>query len=303
MRTLIGLIRRNCLVYFRDRASVFFSMLTPLILFVLYILFLKDTFVDAFRDAAGAGVSLLTDADISLLANALLLSGILGAAFLTVSYNALELVVADRQHKVDVDALASPVPRSILLLAYFASASLITFGMVTIVGGIGIGILCVSGGISFTAAEIVKFLGIVLLGSVSASAMMLCIVLFFHKMSTCGAFMGILSAVSGFIIGAYIPLSGFSDIVRSICHLFPATAVTVWMRDLLVGKAITQAEAAFGGMDGGAFGEAVRTSFDLSSYWMGTYIDAKVSVIYVMMVLVASGIVLTVLYSKTYRKH
>ena len=60
MRTagLGALTKRNVKLYFKDKGMFFSSLITPLILLVLYTTFLKNVFEDSFRgalDAAGAG--------------------------------------------------------------------------------------------------------------------------------------------------------------------------------------------------------------------------------------------------------
>ena len=47
MRGFIGLTKRNLLMYFKDIQSVIFSLLTSIIVFMLYMLFLKSSFIDA----------------------------------------------------------------------------------------------------------------------------------------------------------------------------------------------------------------------------------------------------------------
>ena len=44
MKMYLGLTKRNMLVYFKDRQAILFSLLTSIILFVLYLLFLRGTF-------------------------------------------------------------------------------------------------------------------------------------------------------------------------------------------------------------------------------------------------------------------
>ena len=47
MRGILGLIKRNLLLFFKDWQSILFSLLTSIIVLVLYLLFLKGTFVSA----------------------------------------------------------------------------------------------------------------------------------------------------------------------------------------------------------------------------------------------------------------
>ena len=51
MKMYIGLTKRNLLVYLKDKQSIVFSLLTSMIVFALYLLFLKSTFADAIESA------------------------------------------------------------------------------------------------------------------------------------------------------------------------------------------------------------------------------------------------------------
>ena len=43
MKMYLGLTKRNMLVYFKDRQAIIFSLLTSIIVFVLYLLFLRSS--------------------------------------------------------------------------------------------------------------------------------------------------------------------------------------------------------------------------------------------------------------------
>ncbi|MCC8110273.1 MAG: hypothetical protein LIO74_01140 [Ruminococcus sp.] len=72
-----GLTGRNLLIYFKNLPSVLFSLLTPVIILFLYLLFLRNTFVDAIQENMQGLESLIVQDDVDMLANLLLLSGIL----------------------------------------------------------------------------------------------------------------------------------------------------------------------------------------------------------------------------------
>ena len=60
MRGLTALIKRNTKLYFKDKGMFLTSLITPLILLVLYATFLGNVYEESFRsalEAAGATVS------------------------------------------------------------------------------------------------------------------------------------------------------------------------------------------------------------------------------------------------------
>ena len=58
MTGLSALVRRNTRLFFKDRGMFFTSLITPVILLVLYAAFLSNVYEDSFRSALeAAGVS------------------------------------------------------------------------------------------------------------------------------------------------------------------------------------------------------------------------------------------------------
>ena len=122
MKMYIGLTKRNLLVFFKDKQSILFSMLTSIIVFGLYMLFLKGTFVEAINGVVEnipALSTLIKQDDLRMFSDLILLTGIMGSAMITVPYNCLTLVVRDREYNVDKDMLATPVKRWQIIFSYF----------------------------------------------------------------------------------------------------------------------------------------------------------------------------------------
>ena len=87
MKMYIGLTKRNLLVFFKDKQSILFSMLTSIIVFGLYLIFLKSTFVDAINGVLNnipALSLLIKQEDLKMFSDLILLSGIMGSAMITV---------------------------------------------------------------------------------------------------------------------------------------------------------------------------------------------------------------------------
>ena len=91
LRGFIGLTKRNMLVFFTDKGTLFFSMLTPMIILLLYILFLKNSLLSSLKDAATGLENLVAAKDMAQFVNGLLLTGIISSALITIPYNAQEI--------------------------------------------------------------------------------------------------------------------------------------------------------------------------------------------------------------------
>ena len=302
MNKFWGFTKRNLLLFFKNKATIFFSMLSPIIIFVLYILFLRGTFVVALDDAAEMAQGLITKENIDAIANGLLLSGLLGSALFTVPYCTLTTIINDRENKIDYDISATPMSRVQIILSYFTASAISALIMTTIVMAVGLIILCANFEMHIGATDVFKLLGINLLGSVCSTAMFMLIVMFFKKMTTSNAFFGLLSSVSGFIIGAYIPLHEFSETVQTICNIFPQTGITCLMRNTILSGVLTDINDKLRGMDQGVFEQSVREVFSFNMRFCARDFSVAQTVVYVTIITLVVIAALGVIYPKVYKR-
>ena len=114
-------------MFFKDKSTMFFSMLAPLIVFVLYIVFLKDTYLSGIYNDVEPLKEFFDINDIENVANAWLLAGVLGTCTIPVALNSLQVMVVDKEKKIDYDYNSSPISGSIVVLSYFTGAFINTF--------------------------------------------------------------------------------------------------------------------------------------------------------------------------------
>ena len=306
MRGILGLIKRNLLLFFKDWQSILFSLLTSIIVLVLYLLFLKGTFVSAIQSAMEQYpglASMVPQKDIDMFANLFLLSGILGSAMISVPFSCITVLVKDRANKVDYDILATPMKREQIIFAYFVSAvlsSTLLTGFILAIGLVGIRM---QGNMYLNASQVVKAFSIVALGSISASAIFMIIVLFFKTVSACEAFFGILSAASGFVIGAYIPISQFSNGVQTVCNLFPASQITIILRNILLNGLLEHINTSLTGADQGMFVLSLKEYFTFQAKLFHGYLDMNKMLGYILGVILLCIVAQIMIYSVSYKKN
>lgn len=305
MRMYLGLTKRNILVYFKDKQSVLFSLLTSIIVFALYLLFLKSTFISAIDDVIGT-VPMLKDKidanDLDMMTSIILLTGILGSAMITVPFNCLSTVVNDRENNVDQDILATPIKRWQIVLSYFSASGVCAILMTGFLLTISLIALNLTGNVHMTAAGVLAAYAVIAFGCISSTALFMTVVPLFKTSSACGAFFGILSAVSGFVIGAYIPISAFSDKVQTVCNIFPGSHITILLRNVLLGGVLNHIDESIGGLDNGAFVNAIKDIFTFNAKMFGNGMEVSGMVLYITAMIIASMFLMTVLYSKRYKK-
>ena len=306
MRGILGFIKRNVLLFFKDWQSILFSLLTSIIVLVLYLLFLKGTFVSAIQRAMEQYpglASMVPQKDIAMFANLFLLSGILGSAMISVPFSCITVVVKDRANKVDYDILATPMKREQIILAYFISAVLTSILLNSIILAVGLIGIRMQGNMYLNISQVVKAFSVVALGSISASAIFMIVVLFFKTVSACEAFFGILSAASGFVIGAYIPISQFSNEVQTVCNLFPASQITIMLRNILLNGLLDHINTSLQGVDQGMFVLSLKEYFTFQAKLFNGYLDMNKMLEYILGVILFCIVTQIMIYSGSYKKN
>lgn len=278
-------------------------MLTSIIVLVLYLLFLKGTFVSAIESSMQGLEKFVKAGEIDMLANGLLLAGILGSAMITVPYNCLSTIVRDRENKIDYDISATPIKRWQIVVSYFTASTISAFVMASIILTVGIVILSGQDGqLYLTIQNLAALYGITLLGAVSATAFFMLVVLFFKSSSAGGAFFGILAAAAGFVIGAYIPISQFSEGVQTFCNLFPASGITILFRNALLNGLLDNINETIGGIDQGLFAESVKEIFTFKEKVFGYMMNAGETVFYIIGFALLCVLAMVIVYPKIYQR-
>ena len=306
MRGILGFIKRNVLLFFKDWQSILFSLLTSIIVLVLYLLFLKGTFVSAIQRAMEQYpglASMVLQKDIDMFANLFLLSGILGSAMISVPFSCITVLVKDRANKVDYDILSTPLKREQIIFAYFVSAVLTSTLLTDIILAVGLIGIRMQGNMYLNISQVVKAFSVVALGSISASAIFMIIVLFFKTVSACEAFFGILSAASGFVIGAYIPISQFSNEVQTVCNLFPASQITIMLRNILLNGLLEHINTSLQGVDQGMFVLSLKEYFSFQAKLFNGYLDMNKMLGYILGVILLCIVAQIMIYSVSYKKN
>ncbi|HHT55381.1 MAG TPA: ABC transporter permease [Acholeplasma sp.] len=230
------LTKRNMLIFFKNKTTIFFSLIAPVLILLIYILFLSDFQVNMIMDSF-ENIN-LNKSEIKSIVNSWVISGIIGISILTVALNTMFITISDRETKVFNDFQASPVNIINLTLSYFISAVIITFIISLMFAIVGTTYLLSTGGsmFLFSFVEILKLLGIILISSLSAVIILMFITSFFKKTSTAASFTGIFTALIGFLVGAYLPSSILPKRVQNVANLVPGTHSTSLFRQLYLDK-------------------------------------------------------------------
>ncbi len=280
LRSYKGMTVRNIKVYIKDKTAILLSMLTQIIVLGLYLLFLKTSYVDMITASLSELGDIVSKNDINALVNSWLVAGVIGTSVVTVALNALTIMVSDKQEKIDFDYNASPVKGGTVVMSYFSGAVASTFIISSILLTAGLLFIAVSGSFVYNLYDILMLYGLVLLGSVSATIILMLFASFFKKNSSLSSFGIMVSAAIGFVIGAYMPVSQFGDGVQTAVNLVPGSHIACLMRNVLMTPALDKIDTALNGIDNGMFAEEIKNTFSFELNIFGIDFDINMMLVY-----------------------
>jgi len=224
------LAKRIILLFFRDKANVFFSLLAVFIIIGLYVLFLGDMMAQGLQAQLGFYSPMIgvTMASITL-------SGMVAVTSVTCSMGALGISIEDKETSAK-DFLTSPAPRSKISVGYILGSSAIGL-LMTLVALVLCLLYIVSRGGSLPGATNVALLLLTTVLSVLCGISMVYFFCSFVKTSNAfSAISTVIGTLIGFLMGIYIPIGNFPTAVQWVIKCFPMSHAASMYRQLLADR-------------------------------------------------------------------
>lgn len=240
MKTFLALVRRNVKIFFKDKGSFFSSLITPIILLVLYATFLAGVYRDVIEDFVPVAI-----AEREKLLNgtvaAVLLSSLLSTSCVTVAFCSNLLMVQDRANGVYKDFLITPADKGVIAAAYFVSSFLATLIVAFAATAAGLIYMAICGWYSSFTDVLLIFVDVILL-SAFGTAVSSVVNSFIKTQAQATAVGTVVSAGYGFLCGAYMPISSFGAGLQAFLSFLPGTYGTSLLRNHALNGAISQME-------------------------------------------------------------
>lgn len=268
MKTIKILLKRNISLFFKDKGLFFVSLITPLILLVLYISFLGNVYYDSFMLSIPAGIN--ADDIINGCVGGQLVSSLLAVSCVTVAFCSNMLMVQDKVSGAAVDIAVSPVKRSYVAISYYVATFLSTLLVCFVTAGAGFIFMAVKGWYLSVFDVILILLDIIIL-VMFGTALSSIINFFLSSQGQISAVGTIVSSCYGFICGAYMPISQFSEGLQKVISFLPGTYATSLIRNHCMNGALRELESV--GIPENAI-EEIKTGIDCNLF----FFDQKVGI-------------------------
>lgn len=287
MNVLFSLVKRNIKLFFKDKGMFFTSLATPLILLVLYSGFLGNVYYSSFNESMPSHLEVGKNI-IEGLVKGELLSSLLAVCCVTVAFSSNLLMVQDKVTKARDDLNMSPLHPSILACSYAIATFIVTLLICYVAALAGFGYMASSGwylGLRDVVLILFDIFLLVLFGTFLSSVI-------HHFLSTQGqmsAVSTIISAGYGFICGAYMPISNFSEGLQKFLMFLPGTYGTSLIRNHTMGRAFEEMKKLSLPNE---LIEALKDGVDCNLY----FFDKKVEISEMYLIVLLSIVVLISIY-------
>ena len=284
MRELKALIKRDTKLFFKDKGMFFTSLITPVILLVLYATFLANVYKDSFTGAIPEAFP-VDEGLIDGCVGGQLFSSLLAVCCVTVAFCSNMLMVQDKVNGTRNDLTITPVKSWALAMGYYLSTLITTLIICYVAMGVCFIYIRFTGWY-ITASDVLMIMLDIFLLSLFGTALSSIINLFLSTQGQISAVGTVVSAGYGFICGAYMPISQFSEGLQKVLSFLPGTYGTSLLRNHAL-------HGVFEEMEDVGFPEevvdAIKDSIDCNLYFFDDKVE--IGVMYVILVVTVVALI------------
>ncbi len=219
---MLTLSWRHTRLFFKDKASVFFSFLSVFIVIILYLLFLSDNLASSLPDFPARMQFVFL----------WMFSGIIAVTTATTSLGALGKFTEDKVNLVQEDFLMAPITTKQLAYSYIYYALGIALFFTLILTLFGYFYTFYTFDYSFKLTG--KLIGLIFLASLLHTLIFYLIVTHIKSLSAFSGLATIVGTLIGFLAGIYIPIGLLPAYLQKIMILIPTTHINLLLKDTLM---------------------------------------------------------------------
>ncbi|PKK93837.1 MAG: hypothetical protein CVV61_02645 [Tenericutes bacterium HGW-Tenericutes-6] len=239
MYDLTCLIKRNIKNFLRDKAAVFFSLLSVIILLALYFLFIGRQYTQ------GEAFDSVSPELKTFLSTGVIMGGVLVINTVSLSLGVMGNIIMDLDTRKLDGFLVTPVKRYKIILSYYISSILVTFTLTLFMWVLTILYLGVTSGYWYTIETIFLTTVLLLLYTFLSATLMIFMTTLLKSVNAFGALSGVLGTLIGFMSGIYMPLSVLGNAMSKVASVIPFTHMTVLLKQVLLKEAYQELPEPF----------------------------------------------------------
>lgn len=249
MRAVMNLVKRNILIFIRDRGTVISSVLSMLIVLGLMILFLGDMnskdIVYALEKFGGKRDAAADNANAKYLISMWTLAGILLSNTITVTMTAMGSIIEDEVSMRLASFYITPVKRLGIAFGYVFSAWCIAVSLCMFTLAASQVYFAATGQTVLVWTAWLQLLGMTALNAFAYAAIAYLLALFVHSVGAWNGLLTVAGTLVGFVGAIYLPMSVLPETVADILKHLPVLHGAAMMRVVCTKEAV---EKTFAGL-------------------------------------------------------
>lgn len=302
MDSLLIITKRNIKIFFKDKGFLLASLMTPIILLVLYMTFLANVYRDSFNSNLPSGV-VISNSLINGTVAGQLIASLLAVSAVTVSFCSNLLCVQDKANESLRDFMVSPYKPWKLAISYYLASLFSTLLICYITLGLSFIYLLILNGWYLSFGDVLLIILDIFILANFGTVLSSIVNSFLKTQGQMSAVGTIVSSGYGFICGAYMPLSQFSPWLRNILMFLPGTYATSLIKNhTLVGVTSSLLDEGFPI----EVVKGIRDSIDYNIYFFNhqvpVYVMYLVTIISISVLLIAYVFINVIKAKKALRK-
>lgn len=219
-------MKRNMLLFFKDRTSVFFSFMAVFVVLGLYVCFLGDMMIQPLKQDFPDTAREISDTWI--------MAGTLGIVSLTTSLSVLGIIIEDKSKSILNDFYIAPISQMKVTSAYLLSTICITFLVSIVTLLIGELYIVAYGGAFMPLSSLIQVLACMILSILSCTSMLYFFMSFFKSATSFSNVTTIIGTLSGFLMGIYVPVGALPKLLQTVISLFPPSHCAALFRNIMM---------------------------------------------------------------------
>ncbi|MDE6993315.1 MAG: ABC transporter permease [Lachnospiraceae bacterium] len=259
MKEISVLTGRTMKLYLKNPLSILFSFVYMLLFIVLISLFLGDYMAKGMMDVY-AEVEGMDFTHIRWLVDATAMAGVLMINCILVPLNVLTIMVQDSNDNRLDSFLVSAAARNKLVVGYWLAPFLAGIVMNILCLFIAEGVTVMNGGEWLSIRSHIEMAGLIIANTFSATSILFAAAMLTKSVSLYSTFTGIMSALAGFLTGAFLPIGMFPANIQKIFVLIPAHHGATLMRSVMTREPLM---ATFGNVPGQTVKDIFMTSEEI----------------------------------------
>jgi multidrug/hemolysin transport system permease protein len=256
------------MLFFRDRANVFFSLLAVFIIVGLYVLFLGNMMEQDLRERLGFESDRL-----GVAMSGLMLAGMVAVTSVTSSMGALGISVADSRGAAR-DFFTCPVSKGKVVFGYILGSGAVGFIMTIFALALSLAYICANGASLPGPTDLALLILTCVLSVLCGNAIVYFVSVFIGSQNAFSALSTVVGTLIGFLMGIYIPIGSLPDSVQWVIKCFPMSHAASMFRQIMADRELSAlfANAPAGALDG--MRKTFGVVFDYGGFESGFWFSA-----------------------------